>query len=61
MSDAGKRLLKAANEMLAIARGEAKPARIHAPPERAALAADVLESSDKPAPPDTLDTPGEIR
>jgi putative transcriptional regulator len=33
MSKAGKRLLRAADEMLAIARGEAKPARVHVPPE----------------------------
>ena len=33
MSKAGKRLLKAADGMLAIARGEAKPARVHVPPE----------------------------
>ena len=31
MSKAGKRLLRAADEMLAIARGEAEPARTHAP------------------------------
>jgi hypothetical protein len=54
MSDAGKRLLKAAEEMCAIARGEAKPARIHAvTSDCAVLAAPVLGSSDKPASPDT--------
>ena len=33
MSKAGKRLLRAAGEMRAIARGEAEPARIHVPPD----------------------------
>jgi putative transcriptional regulator len=33
MSKAGKRLLRSADEMLAIARGEAKPARVHVPPD----------------------------
>jgi len=33
VSKAGKRLLRAADEMLAIARGEAEPARIHVPPD----------------------------
>jgi putative transcriptional regulator len=33
MSKAGKRLIAAAREALAIARGEKKPARIHIPPE----------------------------
>lgn len=33
MSKAGKRLLGAAREMRAIARGEAKPAHIHVPPD----------------------------
>jgi putative transcriptional regulator len=33
MSKAGKRLLKAADEMLAIAHGEAKPAHVHVPPD----------------------------
>lgn len=33
MSRAGSRLLEAAREMNAIARGEAAPARIHVPPE----------------------------
>lgn len=33
MSNAGKRLLGAAREMRAIARGEAKPAHVHVPPD----------------------------
>jgi putative transcriptional regulator len=33
MSKAGKRLIAAAKEAVAIARGEKKPARIHIPPE----------------------------
>lgn len=33
MSKAGKRLLRAAGEMRAIARGETEPARIHVPPD----------------------------
>jgi putative transcriptional regulator len=33
MSKAGKRLLRAAGEMRAIARGEAKPAHVHVPPD----------------------------
>lgn len=33
MSKAGKRLLGAAREMRAIARGEAKPAHVHVPPD----------------------------
>jgi putative transcriptional regulator len=33
MSKAGKRLIDAAREAIAIARGEKKPARIHIPPE----------------------------
>jgi len=33
MSKAGKRLLMAAREMRAIARGEAKPAHVHVPPD----------------------------
>jgi putative transcriptional regulator len=33
MSKSGKRLIEAAREAVAIARGEKKPARIHVPPE----------------------------
>jgi putative transcriptional regulator len=33
MSKAGKRLLRAAGEMRAIARGEARPAHVHVPPD----------------------------
>ena len=33
MSKAGKKLLSAVAEMRAIARGEAKPARVHVPPD----------------------------
>jgi putative transcriptional regulator len=33
MSKSGKRLIAAAREAVAIARGEKKPARIHVPPE----------------------------
>jgi putative transcriptional regulator len=33
MSKAGKRLLRAAGEMRAIARGETKPARVYVPPD----------------------------
>jgi putative transcriptional regulator len=33
MSKAGKRLLEAAQEMRAIARGEAKPVHVHVPPD----------------------------
>jgi putative transcriptional regulator len=33
MSKAGKRLLRAAQEMRAIARGEARPAHVHVPPD----------------------------
>jgi putative transcriptional regulator len=33
MSKAGKRLIGAAHEMRAIARGEAKPAHVHVPPD----------------------------
>lgn len=33
MSKAGRRLLRAADEMLAIARGEAMPAHVHVPPD----------------------------
>jgi putative transcriptional regulator len=33
MSKAGKRLIGAAREMRAIARGEAKPAHVHVPPD----------------------------
>jgi putative transcriptional regulator len=33
MSKAGKRLLRAAGEMRAIARGEARPVHVHVPPD----------------------------
>jgi hypothetical protein len=49
--------------MLAIARGEAKPARIHTPTidrGEAELGAHVPGSSDKPVSGAPLDTPGEI-